>query len=1023
MVKFLIHRPIAVFMSTLGIAILGMLAALYVPISLMPDIDIPEITIQIDAKGHSARELEDIAIDPLRTQLVQLANLENLESRTSNGKAIIRLKLTHGSPVDYAFIEANEKVDRIMGSLPRNIERPRVIKASATDIPVLYLDLTLKKDVNTAVEGEVSQQFIDFSRFVEHVLAKRIEQIPEVALVDINGLVRSEIIIVPDEEKLIALGLGNSDIENAIKKKDIDIGSILVKDNQYQYNLQLGTSLANVDDLAKIHIKKNGRIFQLNELVEITQRPQERTGAVLSNGKEAVTLAMIKQGDARMGDLKQALEKTVGQMKNDYPQIDFTIMRDQTKLLDLAISNLVQSLFWGLILAFLIMFFFLKDFRSPILIGISVPISLLVCLLLFHLLNISINIVSLSGLILGIGLMIDNAIIVIDNIAQNRSRGLSLSMACEIGTNEVFRPLLSSVLTTCAVFVPLIFLSGISGALFYDQAMAVSIGLFASLLVSTTFLPVLYKVLHSKKTTTTIRLVEMMKKTNRTDYGSIYEKGFRYLMRRQNSVFMAAALLALMTIGFFLWLPKRQLPKLTSTDTIVKIDWNAPIHTLENKKRVLKSLTPFESVTKEYNAQIGQQQFLLDSKTNTGMTQTLLYLNAIDEGGLEDIKKVLGPKIRSLYPTAVVEYGEVENLFNLIFPEDIPTLTARIRTVNKNHLDKGVQLKKLWDILNQKLHGEVDLPPIPWEEHIILRADGEKLMTYDVDKSLLDDALKKALNEKEMLSLISDQEEIPIKLGSGETLFPKVLSNTLVMADDSTYYHIADFVKETRVQELKTIVSGKEGEYYPLHLNPRRGLESITMEKVQGVVDQNPEFDVYFTGTLFKNKELVRELAMVLGVTLLLLYFILASQFESLMLPLVILMEVPVALAGALGSLALFGMDINLMSMIGIVVMCGIIINDSILKIDTIIQLRKQGFSLIHSLLVGAQRRLKPILMTSLTTILALVPVLLAGGLGGELQAPLAIALIGGMVIGTMVSLYLVPLCYYHLEKNKKNAH
>ena len=440
MVKFLIHRPIAVLMTALGLAVLGVLAVGYVPVSLMPDIDIPEITIQVDGEGRSARELEDGIVSQLRSQLVQLTHLEDIKSETSNGRAVVRLGFTHGTAIDYAFIEANEKVDWAMGSLPRDLERPRVIKASATDIPVFYLDLTLKNDVAAKPNGTVSQKFVDFNRFVDQVVRKRIEQVPEVALVDVNGLVRSEILVVPNEGKMIALGLGISDIEEAIKKDDIEIGSILVKDNQYQYNLRLGTSLSNINDLGNIYIRNNDRVFQLKELAELTERPQKRTGLALSNGREAVTMSIIKQADARMGDLKDALEGTIAQMEKDYPEIKFTVMRNQTKLLDLTIGNLTQSLFWGMLLAFAVMFLFLRDARSPLLIGISVPLSLLVCLLLFHLLEISINIVSLSGLVLGIGLMIDNAIIIIDNIAQHRERGRSLSEACTKGTNEVSSP-------------------------------------------------------------------------------------------------------------------------------------------------------------------------------------------------------------------------------------------------------------------------------------------------------------------------------------------------------------------------------------------------------------------------------------------------------------------------------------------------------------------------------------------------------------------------------------------------------
>ncbi|MFS4456911.1 efflux RND transporter permease subunit [Maribacter sp. 2304DJ31-5] len=1017
MVNFLIHRPIAVLMTALGVVILGLLAMGYVPISLMPDIDVPEITIQVDGGNMSARELEGAVVKPLRSHLVQLHGLEDVKSETSNGRALIKIKFVHGTPMGYAFVEVNEKVDRAMAGLPRDLERPRVIRASATDIPVFYLNLTLKDKEGIDSNGQITQEFLDFNRFANKVVRKRIEQIPEVAMVDISGLIHPQIIVVPDEHKLIALGLGLGDLESAIKKEDLEIGSILVKDSQYQYNLRLGSTLSNISDLGNIHIRKDDRIFQLKDLAVIKELPQKRKGAVLHNGKEAVTMAIIKQDGARMENLKKALDKSMGSMEKDYPEIDFSIVRDQTRLLDHAIVSLGQSLFWGTLLAFLIMFLFLRDVKSPLLIGIGIPISMVVCLLFFHLFHISVNIISLSGLILGIGLMIDNSIIVIDNIAQYREMGHTLPLACVKGVNEVFRPLLSSVLTTCAVFIPLIFLSGITGALFYDQAMAITIGLCVSLLVSITLLPVLYRLIHLKKGRL-YRMGRSLEKWNRIDYGTRYEKGFRGVMKKQVMAFTVFGILALLSAVLFMILPKEQMPKLTNTETLATIDWNEPINVEEGKRRIVHMLGSMGDNLKEYNALVGQQQFLLDRNTNAQSSQSTLYLHAGMENGLEAIKRSLTNQLQKDYSMAIVNFENVDNLFTLIFSDDLAPLTAKIRSVENIGSSQNGRLEKLIHELQENLP-HTSMQPIAWEDQIALSADPEKMIVYGVSKNLMDNALKSAFNEKEVLSLVENQDFVPVILGGREKTIQEVLQETTVKTNDSTYYNVNDFLTKAHTKDLRTITAGKEGEYYPVDFFINRRQEKEVVGITKSIVGQNRDYDVSFGGSLINNRKLVGELAVVLAITLLLLYFILASQFESLVLPFIILMEVPVAMAGAFFFLLIFGMGINLMSMIGIVVMSGIIINDSILKMDTILQLQRQGHSLLRALIVAGQRRLKPILMTSLTTILALVPVLLTGGLGGELQAPLAVALIGGMLIGTLVSLYFIPLCYYQLAKKK----
>ncbi|GAA3640313.1 efflux RND transporter permease subunit [Flavivirga jejuensis] len=1011
-------------MTTLGILILGLYAFGFIPVSLMPDIDIPEITVQVSAENMSARQLEDVVVKQLRRNLMQVSHLKDIKTETSSEKAILRLRFNHGTKIDYSFIEVNEKIDRAMGSFPNTIKRPKVIKASATDIPVFYLNMTLKSDSKKTKASSqshlypVTQEFVDFNQFANHVIRKRIEQISEVAMVDVSGLVASEILIIPDYNKLSALNISLDELEATIKTHDLEIGSLLIKDNQYQYDVRLGTSLNNIQEIENIYINKNNRLFQLKALAQVLEHPQNRTGLVLSNSKEAITMAIIKQSDARMGDLKDSLNTLLNYLEEDYPNIDFSISRDQTKLLDYAINNLFQSLLWGILLAFGVMFLFLKNVKSPLLIGITIPISIIICLLFFQLFGISINIISLSGLVLGIGLMIDNSIIVIDNITQFREQGESLSKACILGANEVLKPLLSSALTTCAVFLPLVFLSGISGALFYDQAIAVTTGLFASLLVSITLLPVLYRLFHFKDTKKVGSISRFLTHANTLDYAALYEKGFRWVMRKQRISWGFCLLLLIVAIGLFMMLPKTTMPNFSRSETLLKIDWNNQINVEENKRRVLELLELVDDNTINHTALVGTQQFVLDKDTEAKTSETTIYLQCKNPESLAKIQNDISPFILNKYPIALHDYKAVDNIFNLIFSEDDAPLIARLRHVENLGSSQNVQLQNVWYLVQQNLNN-LELKPIAWQDYMTLVADKEKLMTYGVDSNTLFNTLKSAFNEREIVSIIDNQSFVPVILGSTTKNIEAVLSETMIASKDSAVFHVQDFVKIATSKDLKTISGGKEGEYFPLELQINDNNIASTMDRVKDIISNNKWYDVNFSGRFFSNQELIGELKIVLLISLVLLYFILASQFESFLIPLIILIEVPLDLAGAFLFLKLFGMSINLMSMIGIVVMCGIIINDSILKVDTIIQLQRKGCSLMKALLVAGQRRLKPILMTSLTTILALVPLLFSSGLGAELQAPLAIALIGGMLLGTLVSLYFIPLCYYYLAKNK----
>jgi multidrug efflux pump subunit AcrB len=1002
---------------------LGFYAFGFIPVSLMPDIDIPEITVQIDAENMSARQVEDAIVKNLRSNLMQVSHLKDIKSESSNGSGLIRLSFEQGTEIDYSFIEVNEKIDRAMGSLPKTIKRPKVIKANVTDIPIFYLNLTLKEKkidrnkpfVSNDRSNTVSQEFIDFSRFANQVIRKRIEQVNEVAMVDVSGLVSSEIVIIPQKDKLNALGISLNELESNIRAYDIEVGSLLIKDSQYQYNIRLGSSLSNVQEIENIYIKKNSRLFQLKELAQVIAQPQSRVGLVLSDDKEAITMAVIQQSGARMENLKVSLNSLVTQMNKDYPEIDFAITRDQTKLLDVAINNVKQDLIWGILLAFGIMFLFLKDVKSPLLIGVSIPVSLTVSLMFFYVLGISINIISLSGLILGIGLMIDNSIIVIENIIQYREQKYSLTDACVLGAGEVIKPLFSSVLTTCSVFLPLSFLSGISGALFYDQAMAISIGLFVSLLVSVTLVPLLYRMLHLKATKNKGRIDRFLERTNTLDYAKLYEKGFRLIMRNQLISWGACILLLIIGLVLFQTLPKSQMPYLTKTEMVLKIDWNKPINVEENKRRVLELILPIKKELLNYTALVGTQQFILDKESQFLSSESAIYISCDSPEKLQKLQNDINQFINENYKYAVTSYGDVDNVFNIIFSDKQPPLVARLYSVENLGSAQNEELKKIWGQVQQNI-GNIKLKPIAWQEHITLLADQEKLMTYGISSSSLFDALKSAFNKHSIFSIINNQSFVPVILGGENKHIEEILNETTIQSKDSAFLHASNFIKTINSQDRKSIIGGLEGEYYPIELVTDDNI-SNTITNVRNVVSSNKLYNVSFTGSFFSNQELVNELITVLLISLLLLYFILASQFESLILPLIILIEIPLDLAGAFFFLKIFGMSINLMSMIGIVVMSGIVINDSILKIDTIIQLQRQGYSILRALLYAGQRRLKPILMTSLATILAVIPLLFSAGLGAELQAPLATVLTGGMILGTVISLYFTPLCYYYLAK------
>ncbi len=626
MVRFLIERPIAVGMVFLALALLGLVTTTSLPVSLMPDIDIPVITVRVNAPEMPARQLENSVVKPLRATLKEVPRVEEMRSEAHDGSAYVELRFRHGTPVNLASVEVNEKVDKAMNYLPRSIPRPEVVRASASDLPVFYLLVTATANGNIAdntqnISDEKSRRFLELSNFAGQVIRKRLEQLPEVALIDMSGMAYPEIRITPKPELMASGALSLQLIERALHENNAELGNLLIRDGQYQYNVRFNTRLRNLDDVRNTPLNLSGRIVTLGEVTTIEQLPETPTGNVRLNGQPAISLAIIKQANARMATLENELQTMIGHFRHDYPEVEFHITRDQTQLLKYSISNLGQSLIIGGMLAFLAMFVILRERRAPWLIGISIPVSLVISLLIFYLSGLTINIISLSGLVLGIGMMVDNSIIVIDNITQYRQLGDSLADSCVNGANEVIRPLISSVLTTCAVFVPLIFMQGMAGALFFDQAMAVAIGLAVSLAVAITLLPMLYRLIYNSKQSGVAKTHAALGQGSDNWYFHVYEKGLKWVLRHQAAVWVIVALSLGASVVLWYSMPFSRFPAISHSETVLDIDWNEPVTLTENNRRVASLLETLHPSPVYAVEEAGRQQYLLSVSEASGTAE------------------------------------------------------------------------------------------------------------------------------------------------------------------------------------------------------------------------------------------------------------------------------------------------------------------------------------------------------------------------------------------------------------------
>ena len=1023
MVKFLLQRPIAVLMAFTACFIVGLVTYFTLPVSLLPDIAIPQITVQVSGEHSSARELENTVVAPVRRQLLQVSGLREIKSETRDGAGVIRMEFEFGVNTDLAFIEVNEKIDAAMNGLPKEVNRPKAIKASATDIPVLYLNMTLKND--RAYKETNEQQFLNLCELAENVVKRRIEQLPEVAMADITGVPGRMLQIVPDAEKLAITGITIEDLEHALEANNVEPGSMLVRDGYYEYNIRIATLLRTPEDVENIYIRKGDRLMQLKELAKVAVVGKKEQGLSLADGKRAVTLAIIKQSDENMDAMKAKLKETTDYFASLYPDIEFQVCRNQTELLDYTISNLQDNLSLGFLFIFIVAIFFLGDVRSPVIIGISMVTSIVITFFFFYFCKVSLNVISLSGLILAVGMMIDSSIIVTENISQYREKGYSLKRACATGTTEMITPMLSSSLTTIAVFVPLVFLSGIAGAIFMDQAFSITVGLLISYVTGIFLLPVLYLLFYRMGIRGKGLLAKRFDHLMKNDWlERFYDKGVDWVFSHKRlSVLMTATTLPL-CVFFFYFMEKERMPQIDQNELVMRIEWNENIHVDENRRRVDALMQEADNRTVEHTAYVGMQDYILNAEDELSVTEAELYFKTEQPDGIPPLQDMLFQQVRDRYPLAVVTFSPPETIFEKLFVTGEADVVAELHSDNRSQVPEASVLRKIEQDI--KTATGIETEGIAFRNQLNLVVDRERLLLYRVAYNELTRVLRTAFKENQVSTLRSYQQYLPVGIAGDEQSINHIMGATLVQTQPDeqgqvNYLPLSHLVKVVPSEDLKSITAGKNGEYIPVRFFEVQDAPAL-MEQVKTAVHGTDAWEVDFSGSFFSNEKMMGELAVILLISVLLMYFILCAQFESFLQPLIVLVEIPIDIAFALITLWLFGHTLNLMSAIGIIVTCGIVVNDSILKIDSINELRKAGTPLFEAIHTAGRRRLRPIIMTSLTTIFAMVPLLFASDMGSELQKPLSIAMIGSMLLGTLVSLFIIPLIYWFIYRKHEKS-
>lgn len=981
----LLDRPVSVMAILTMLVVPGIAVTGLFPVSLLPDIDVPEITVKVDAPGMSAVEINSNLMNPLTRHIGQIEGIDDLECRSVQGSGTVSIRFGYGSRKgNWKYIEVNEQIDRAMSEWPQNVERPMAAKASVSDIPSFFINVTSDSRDITAI-----------SDVVRNVIIRRLEQLPQIAMVDLTGLAETKISIIPDMASMTALGIDDEMLKSAIAQAGMEVGSVLLKENGLIYEVFFEPALIETRDIGNIWLNINGRMFRLSDIASVHEQAGHRDNVVLSDGKESVSMAIIKNRDSGMNELRRELDKLLSAMEADYPELGFTVSRDQTELLDFSIRNMVRNILSGAFFACAVLFLFYRNYKSPLMVLISVPLSLAISFLILYMMGISVNVISLSGLVLGIGMMVDNSIIVVGNISRRIAGGENLRNACVMGTREVFAPLLSSLLTTCSMFLPLAFLSGMAGTMFRDEALSVTVTLFSSLAVSVLVVPLLFHVLKPDNG----RFADRFSHSHRlTD-----------MLIRRRWVMWGIFLLMDSALIIIPRIPISKLPNLTRTETLMLIDWKRPVSVSSQAElcsRICKAVGP-----EHFTVMSGTQDFLLSHTPSINGQNTLIYLKCSDESALNHATGRIESMVRSEWPQASFRLIPAGNAVDMVFPDSEDDLVLHLRpsAIDGNIMDKA-------SALIDRLSGEFPnsgIEHVRTASQLVVNTDVENLARYGLTGNDVVSRISRRLEQHPFMVMERGQSSLPVIMQTAyDTDFLEYLSQGTVRNAAGAEIPLHDLVSFNWTSIPMELFTGPEGDYLrvPMKMGSHADRQLAAIKRT---VLEDGNFEVGFSGAYFSGHSLFGELAMVLAISVMLLYLILAAQFGNMFQPVIVLLELVVDISFVLVVLLIFGESLNVMSMTGIIVMCGIVINDSILKIDTINRLRSEGKSMLRAVLEAGRIRNGAIVTTSATTILAMVPFLVRGDIGSDLQFPLSLTIIAGMSVGTVVSLYAVPaVCY-----------
>lgn len=1014
-----VRRPVSTIAATLALVLLGAVSLGRLPVALLPDVTLPILTIRTDLPGAAPTELSRFVAEPIEEAIAATPGLVELRSVARTGQLTTTARFAWGTDMAATVLGVRERLDNARGRLPEQATRPTLLTSDPGERPIAVLALTGPGDLRA------------LSRTAEEVHARRLEQLEGVASVAVVGAPEDEIRVDVDPARMRALGLSPDDVARAIEAANATAAGGTIRRGQFRFSVRALTEFRSPEEIGDTPVGPAQRGIRLADIATVRPATADPTTITELDGQPAVGLVVYKDAGANTVAVTQRIYASLDQLEAEFPSIGMTVVAAQAQFVKDALANLGQEIVLGGVLSLLVILLFLGDWRASLAIGLIVPLSVLVALVLLQLLHVSVNILSLGGLALGVGLLVDNAIVVAEAGARLRSQGRdAVSAAIEAG-EEVAGPLIAGTLTTLLVFGPIVFVRGLAAALFRDLSLSVVTSLGASLVLALTLMPVMMarrRAHHGAPVRAPDRApAEARAAPSRlAAWGArmahAYERGMEWSLDHPARVFTISAAAVALTVLLGASLPKEILPRVD--EGVVVADLTLPEGTAieETARQAQRLQAAAEALgSAEVYARVGaatDEEVLAGADPGSSSTAQLIIPVPRGEdaarfaAALRTSVPDLATGALALDLAGQTEFGSLIGREGRLVRVEVSAPRLAQAAAWADTVRRAVaELPSLSDV-REAQRGTQPMVEITLER--------QRIAERGIEVEAVSRALAGGLGGVGASELRETDRRIPITVrlaGNANEDLAAALQTTIRGVPVGNLVSVREVrapIEVVRVnQRPVTVVEAtvESGGTARAAREVSRRLASLTAPA--GITWT-------LSGADQERRRTADELALVALLSVALVFLVLAGEFASFTTPLVVMLTVPLAAAGGIGVLWLTGQSLNAVSLIGMVVMIGIADNDAVVKLDAIRRFRSQGLPLRTAILEGGRQRLRAIAMTSLTTIVGVLPLVVGLGSGGELYQPLAAGVIGGSVSATLVTFFLMPTAYYVIERRKE---